>query len=339
MARLGATISAVLLGAVVFSTAVPGTAGATLAFTRNPFHPAVFAAQDNGKGIHRIGAGYAARVSPDGNSIVYYGGKGSEMVIAPAAGGKSRILLGNWREPFTFAFSPDSKLVAALRGHELGKQTLVVIDLATGRQKPIAEGYFDGLSFSPDSSELVFSKSGRAYSSKGDVFRATVAGGKPRAITHDHKSIAPLWGPQGRIVFNKVRNLKSQFGPKADLYLMNPDGSAVKRLTRTKITPLLFGLSAVQWSADGSRLLAEFGGQDTSYAVTVNPRSGAERKVIPGDFEQGFVGTALSGDGKFVLGSTGGAEPGPNHHVAIVPYGGGKTKVLVADGYEPDWNR
>jgi hypothetical protein len=120
---------------------------------------------------------------------------------------------------------------------------------------------------------------------------------------------------------------------------MNPDGSAVKRLTRTKIAPLLFGLSAVQWSASGSRLLAEFGGQDTSYAVTVNPRSGAERKVIPGDFEQGFVGTALSADGSYVLGSTGGEEPSPNHQVAMVPYGGGKPKTLVANGYEPSWSR
>lgn len=230
-------ISAVLLGAAVLATVAPGPAGATLVFTRNPFHPAVFAAQDNGKGVHRIGAGYSPHVSPDGRSVVYYGGKGSEMVVAPAAGGRSRTLLSNWREPFTFAFSPDSKLVAALRGHELGKQKLVVIDVATGRQHPIADGFFSGLSFSPDSSELVFSRSGRAYSISGDLFRASVDGGSPRAITHDHRSIRPLWGPRGRIVFDRVRNLKSQFGPKGDLYLINPDGSGVKRLTRTKISP------------------------------------------------------------------------------------------------------
>ena len=32
-------------------------------------------------------------------------------------------------------------------------------------------------------------------------------------------------------------------------------------------------------------------------------------------------------------------EPGPRQHIATVPYGGGKKKVIVANGYEPDWSR
>ena len=58
-----------------------------------------------------------------------------------------------------------------------------------------------------------------------------------------------------------------------------------------------------------------------------------------GDGEQGFVGTALSSDGTTVLGSTGGFEPGPDHTVSTIPYGGGKTKVLVKNASEPDWSR
>jgi Tol biopolymer transport system component len=318
----------------------PLGAGAMLVFTRNPLHPAVFAASDSGKGAHRIGSGSSPRVSPDGKTIVFRrAAKISEMAVVPAAGGKPRTLLEDWQEPFDFAFSPDSTMVAAERGHELGKRKLVVVDVATGRQQVLATGYFGGFSFSPDGSELVFAKSGKSFSVSADLYRVSVSGGgKPVALTNDHRSTSPLWSPNNQIVFDRVSNLKSELGPKAQLYLMNPHGGGAKQLTHTKVPPLIFGLSPVAFSSNGRRLLAEYGGEDTAYAVTVNPRTGAERKVIPGDQEIGFYGTALSADGKSVLG-TSSVEPGRGQHIEAVPYAGGKRKVLVANGYEPDWSR
>lgn len=338
MAGLRSAGAIALLG-LACALLLPASAGATLVFTRNPPHPAVFAAGDNGKGIHRIGAGDSPHISPDGHSIVYLrAGKSPEMVTVPAEGGPPRLLMKGWRESFDFAFSPDSSLVAAERGHELGKRKLVLIDLASARQTVVASGYFGGFSFSPDGRELVFSKSGQSFSLNGDLFRVGVGGGKPAALTKDHRSVSPLWSPNGRIVFDRVRNLNSPVGPKAQLYVMNQNGGAVRHLTRTKVAPLLFGLSPVAFSANGRHLLAEFGGQDTGYAVTVNPSTGAERKVIPGDMEMGFVGTAISKDGRQVLGVTS-IETGPGQGIAVVPYAGGKKKVIVANAFEPDWNR
>jgi WD40 repeat protein len=338
MTRIRSAGALALVG-LAFALLVPATAGATLVFTRNSLNPSVFAANDNGKGIHRIGAGNSPHISPDGQTIVYLrGGSTPEMVTVGAGGGKARPLMKNWREPFYFDFSPDSKLVAAERGHELGKRKLVVIDLASGKQVVVAQGFFNGFSFSPDGHQLVYSKSGKSFSLNGNLFRVGIGGGKPVALTKNHPSTSPLWSPDGRIVFDRVRNLKSPVGPKAQLYVMNANGGAVRQLTHTKVEPLLFGLSPVAFSANGGRLLAEFGGQDTTYAVTVNPHTGAERKVIPGDMEMGFLGTALSKDGKQVLGVTS-VEPGPGQHIAVVPYGGGPKKVIVANGYEPDWSR
>jgi hypothetical protein len=338
MTRIRSAGVSVLLG-LALALLVPASAGATLVFTRGALNPAVFAAADNGKGIHRIGAGNSPHVSPDGSTIVYLRGRNTpEWVTLPAGGGPTRSLMKNWREPFDFDFSPDSKLIAAERGHELGKRKLVVIDLASGRQTVVAQGYFNGFSFSPNGTELVFSKSGKPFSESGDLFRVEVGGGGPVPLTHDHRSVSPLWSPSGPVVFDRVRNLKSPIGPKAQLYLINPVGGGIKRLTHTRVAPLLFGLSPVAFSADGGRLLAEFNGQDTGYAVTVNPRTGAERKVIPGDMEMGFVGTAISKDGRLVLGVTS-VEPGPRQHIATVPYAGGPKKVIVANGYEPDWSR
>ena len=153
----------------------------------------------------------------------------------------------------------------------------------------------------------------------GDLFRVGVGGGGPAALTHDHRSISPLWSPDGRIVFDKARNLKSPVGPE-ELYSIDRSGGTVRQLTHTKVAPLLFGLSPVDFSANGRRLLAEFGGQDTSYAVAVDPRTGAERKVIPGDMEMGFFGTAIPGTASSCLARTA-SKAGPDSESKSCPTG------------------
>jgi Tol biopolymer transport system component len=337
------------LAAAAALLALPAAAQATLAFTRNPLHPVVFAANDNGSGAHKLGSGRNPRVSPDGEQVAYLregSGHAQEMALAPAGGGTPRILLTGWQDSYYFAFSPDSQTIAALRGPELGQLKLVLIDVATGTQTVVASGYFSGFSFSPDGTELVYSKAGsEKYPPHSDVYRFAVPVGEsvrfvpPVRITNDHSSEDPLWGPTGKIVFVKLIDAKKRkYGPKNELYLMNPSGGSVKRLTHTKVDPLVQGLSPTQWSADGSRLLTEFGGQDTSYAVTVNPKTGAERTLTK-EREVGFVGTALSADGSTVLGETGGFEPGPDHKVVTIPYTGGKPKVLAKNAFEPSWNR
>jgi Tol biopolymer transport system component len=337
-------IAAFAAAAALF--ALPAAAQATLTYVKNPMQPAVFAAADNGSGAHRVGSGSNPRVSPDGKTIAYRHegpGHAQELKLAAAAGGASRTVLAGLQDSSYLAFSPDSKTIAALRGPELGKRTLVLIDVVSGTTlQTIASGYFSGFSFSPDGSELAYSvAASEKYPPHSDVFTVTTSGGKPVRITHDGNSQDPLWGPAGKIVFVKLLGAKTRkYGPKNELYLMNPNGKGVKRLTHTKVGALLVGLSPTEWSANGRKLLAEFGGQDTSYAVTVNPQTGAQRPLDKmGDGEQGFVGTALSSDGTTVLGFAGGFEPGPNHEVATIPYGGGKLKTLVKNAFEPDWSR
>jgi Tol biopolymer transport system component len=337
----------VLVFVVAFLVA-PAASQATLVFVRNPFNPAVFEANDNGSGARKVGAGSDPRVSPDGQTIAFYRlGKGkqpSELMVAPA-GGAPRKLASGWQDPFVFAWSPDSKTIAVLLGPEVGKQRLTTIDVATGAQQIVAGGYFNGVSFAPQGNELVYGRSSSEFGLKSDVYRFDIPVGEPIRfippvrLTRDHRSSSPLWGPHGRIVFVKHLGEKQrQFGPKNDLFLMKPNGKHTKRLTHTKVDPLLSGLSPTAWSASGKHLLAEFGGQDTTYAVTVNPRTGAERALTK-QREIGFVGTAISKDGRFVLGNLGGFEPTPNRKVVSIPYAGGKPKVLADNASEADWSR
>jgi dipeptidyl aminopeptidase/acylaminoacyl peptidase len=347
--------------------ALPSGASATLSYVTVPriegrassVHvtpPVVFIAADNGSNPQRIQPGTNPHVSPDGRTVAYLhegGGHAQELKLASVEGGPIRTLMAGWREPFYLAWSPDSSKLAALRGPELGKRKLVVIDVATGAQKVVARGFFSGFSFSPDGSELVFSRAGsERYPPRSDVFRVSAGGGKPVALTHDHRSLDPLWGPANRIVLVKQLGAKRRrYGPKNELYLMNPRGKRVRRLTHTRVDPLLQGLYPTDWSADGTRLLAEFEGQDTSYAVTVNPKTGAQGRVgvKPAEHCPQFarcrartlfpiVGTALSADGKTILGYTGGFEPGPNHAVVAVPFPSGRPRLFVNNAFEPDWS-
>jgi len=335
----------VALVAAAALLALPAAAQATLVFTRAPLNPSVYAANDDGSGIHKIAKGSQPDVSPNGTMVAYFHegpGHAQELLVAATDGsGSPRQLLAAWRESFVFAWSADSGTVAALTGPELGKKRLVTIDVASGGQKTIAKGYFSGVSFAPEGGEIVYSKAGgESYPPKSDVYKADLATGKSVRLTKDHRSLSPLWGPGGTIVFVKLLDAKSRmYGPKNDLYLMNETGGQVKRLTHTKVDPLLSGLSPTQWSADGKRLLTEFGGQDTSYAVTVDPKTGAERALTE-EREIGFVGAALSADGTTVLGSVGEFEGNvAGRKVLTIPYSGGKPKLLVANASEPDWSR
>ena len=347
MKKLSLVLSALVLAVLL---AIPAAAQATLTFVRNPLHPTVFVAGDDGAAAKKIEAGETPRVSPDGKWVAYLhqGAKNAqELKVAPVAGGPSRTVMVGLREPSYLEWSPDSTRVAAERGAELGKRNLVVVDVASGAQQVVAQGFFSGFSFSSSGFELVYAKAGSEnFPPRSDLFRTetpppgvvNVQAPQTYRLTVDHNSSFPLWGAQ-KIVFVKTLEAKKRkYGPKNELYLFNPVSKGVKRLTHTKVPLLLQGLVPTDWSASGNRLLAEFEGQDTSYAVKVNPKTGAEKPVAQAG-EQGFVGTALSSDGKFVLGYTGGFDPGLAHDVMSVPYAGGKGKVLAKNAFEPDWSR
>ncbi len=339
--------------AVAALAAVPAVAQATLVFVRQPLKQIVWVARDDGSGAHPVAEGANPRVSPDGQTIAYLrtpaeGPYQPELIVEPADGsGPPRMLLANWSQTDVFDWSSDSTTIAAVRGPELGPKRLVLIDVASGAQRPVARGFFNGVSFAPGGGQLVYGRStSERYPPSSDIFRLdilppdaqSVKAELPQRLTSDHRSLSPLWGPR-KIVF--VKQLGAQhrrYGPKNELFLMTPGGEGVRRLTHTHVGPLLIGLSPTDWPAGGNRLLAEFGGQDTSYAVAVNTRTGAQRPIGEAG-ERGLVGTALSADGKLVLGFTGGFEPGPDHDVVSVPYGGGRAMILARNAFEPSWSR
>jgi Tol biopolymer transport system component len=325
---------------VAVSLAAAAPASATLVYEKDPFKPRVYAAGDDGSNPVKLAAGELPRISPDGLTVAYetqYAGNAVPTLrVVPVVGGASRLLLKPvW---FTFVFSPDSKTIAAVTGKEVGKKRLVLIDVATGAVRRVDSGQFSGVSFSPDSANLVYGRAPKdSYPPRSDLFVAPVGGGGPTALTTDHRSVQPVWGAPG-IAFVKLRKPKRKSDAyKQDIFVFDPATAAVRRVTRTTVPFLLSGLDPVAWSADGTRLLAEFGGQDTSYAETVDPATGVVRRV--GRFSDGLVGYDLSADGSTILATTGGYDPGNPHDVVTVSYTGGRPTVLVRGAFSPDWTR
>ncbi len=313
-------------------------------YVKNPLHPVIF---DSNSG--RIAAGSNPRILDGGTSVAWLReGPGQAPELRVRLGSEpAKTILTNWREP---AYMDDQDgLVAALRGPEVGRRELVVVDLATGGVRVLDSGYFSGLSFCPDCGEpqLVYSKAEReGFPPRSDIYRIAVNGGSPQRLTHDQRSLDPLWRPgilerarPSKIVFVKQLGAKRRkYGPKNELYSMKAEGGEVRRLTHTRVGPLSLGLFPTAWSAEGKHLLAEFEGQDTSYAVGVDYRTGRQHPIAAVG-ERGFVGTAISGDGETVLGYTGGFDPQAPHNVAVAPFAGGRPRVKVRNAFEPDWYR
>lgn len=335
-----------VLAAVAALGVLPAVAHATLVFTRNPLKQSVWVAHNDGSGAHSLAAGSQPRISPDGSTIAYMSASipgnaydPSLMVVPTNGSAPPRLLATGWRNSYSFAWSPDSRTIVTVLGPELGAQRLVAIEVSSGAQRTIATGYFNGVSFAPTGGLFVYGRSStERFPSSSDIYRASLAGGVPLRITSDHRSLSPLWGPMGQIVFVKLLDAKRRrYGPKNELYLMRPNGGRVRRLTHTVVPQLLSGLTPTAWSANGSRLLAEFGGQDTSYAETVNPVTGAHKPVGRAS-EIGFVGACLSADGSTILAATGGFDPSSPHNIVAIPYRGGPARVLARNASEPDWN-
>jgi hypothetical protein len=256
----------------------------------------------------------------------------------PAAGGARKVLLDPaWRSD-TLAWSPDSRYVAAVTGPELGTQRLVLIDVTDASIRTVARGQFYGVSFSPTGGAIVYARARRdSYPPRSSLWVAPVGGGTPTQITSAHPDIYPLWGPHS-IVFTRQRKPARKFDAwKQDLFLIAPNDGAPRRLTHQRPAFLLSGLTPVSWSADGTRLLGQFGGQDTVFAQTIDPATGSVKTVWRE--QESIIGAALSRDGSTILAMRGAFEPTTQTEVVTVPYAGGRPHVLVRHAWSPDWNR
>ena len=339
-----ALTAAALLGA--FAASAGGLAAASpysqrlIAFekggSRGP--ASVWVARLDGSHARRHGTGGQPLVSPDGTIVAADDfADPDQLILYSAFGGvRERVKLGSYAT--SLAFSPDSRyLLVALAGNGV-KGTgggLMVLDTSTGKRTVIVSGTIYGASFAPGSSDrIVYAKAAsQAIRAPVNLEEIAVDGRQAARITSDGHSLWPVWGAKG-IVFDRERYRGEQAAPAYQLWLMH-DGHA-RQLTHQKVPALLDGLVPLQFSADGNRLVAEYEGEDTSwaYAVQLDPLK-VRQVVIAGN---GVQGHAISANGRSLLVDSGELFNPPNRgEVQTVPFGGGKARKLVA-GAQPSWN-
>ena len=296
-------------------------------------HPRVHVADADGGGQIALGTGVDALISPDGGNVAIvtpYTRRGTSLVVRPSGGGAARVLVRAADSIGPLTWSPDGALLAVV----INTTRLVVLEVAGGARHVAARGQIQGASFSPDSTQIAYARSRSArLLARVNVFVAQADGSDAHAITRDGRSLWPVWGPT-RIAFTHER-LRRADAPVYQLRTMRPDGSGVRQLTHLRIPRLLSGLTATAWSADGTRLLAEYGGQDTSEAWAVDVASGRARDLT-GRFD-GVIGADLSADGRTVLVQRGYFDDPTRQSVATIPFAGGRATILVRRGSLPSW--
>ncbi len=241
------------------------------------------------------------------------------------------------------AWSPDSRYLAidvystALRDIAQ-RSSLDVLDTSTGIVTTVAHGDIYGASFSPaGTGELAYARAAsESLSAAVNVFTTMPDGSATRQITGDGRSLYPVWGSR-YLAYDRER-LRRNAAPQFQIWLrvMRP-GGVTRRLSSLRVSPLVSGLVPIAFSRSGTRLLAEFVGQDTSEAWVLTSRGGGARRVT--SHGRSVMAAGISADGNSVLVDEGSFEEPPSKgRIATKPFAGGTAKVLVGHGAQASWN-
>jgi hypothetical protein len=312
--------------------------------------PLVWTMHSDGSQKTSLGEGFSPQISPNGQQVAVslFGAGSSET--GPALGVYSTVgapvqtylsLKGETAQPL--GWSPDGRYLgvdvqstALKRGVQLSG--LAILDTQSAKLSVIAHGQPFGASFAPNGSdEVVYGLAhSQSLSARVNIYRAKPDGSGTVALTSDGRSLFPLWGP-GAIAYDRER-LRRQDAPIYQIWLRSSKGTT-RRLTNVRVRSLVSGLIPVAFSADGSRLLAQFVGQDTSEAWTVRVSSGRAHRLTPKGARLPLEAAGITTDGSTLLVNEGGVNgPASEGRVATLPFAGGRSTVLVAHGSQASWN-
>jgi hypothetical protein len=281
-----------------------------------------------------FGSGSGGGSSPSGPALAVY---------ATLAKSTSRYYMNGSNVIATpLAWSPDSRYLAvSFQETSIERASphsgLAVIDTASGSLAKITYGQIFGASFARDGSDrIVYARApSLSPSAPVNLYVSGPQGAGLRALTHDGRSLNPVWGP--RFIAYDHEQLRADEAPAYEIWLASPTRAAVRKVTSVPVGPLVSGLVPIAFSSAGNRLLAEFEGEDTSEAWTVRVANGRARRLTARG--RSVMAAGISADGASVLVDEGAFEEPPSDgHVATLPFGGGRSTVLVAHGAQASWN-
>lgn len=268
--------------------------------------------------------------------------------LVDPVGGEVRILTADIRDVTGLAWSPDGRKIAYVQSGHLG---IGIVDATTGRNRILTERWFPSETtfsrptWSPDAARIAFAASSVPSDVnceeleclafvEAHIYVMDADGGEPLRLTgEDILSGDPAWSPDGeRIAFVAASpwdpgSFESPGRPQ--IYVMNADGSSVRRLTSFGHGP-----TNLVWSSDGASLAF---GTFSSDIFVMGADGGSPRRIVTslvaadGSFEN--TDPAWSPDGRRLL-FTRNAEDGSS--VWVVDADGSGERELI-DGCCASW--
>ena len=144
-------------------------------------------------------------ISPDHSEIAF--ASGGDIWTVPVTGGVARRLVSHPANETRPLYSPDGKRLAFI-STRTGGGDIYVLTFASGDLKRLTfDDALDQLdAWSPDGKWVYFSSSSREIAGMNDVFRVSVDGGTPMAVSGDrYTNDASVCGSRNPAGFEKLR--------------------------------------------------------------------------------------------------------------------------------------
>lgn len=303
----------------------------------------VWVASPTGSHARELGPGELPAASPDGAIVAVARSAGGAVLLYSSSGKLLHKFVtatgtpspGNGLTPF--AWSPDSRYLAvqvastALNG--VTGAGLAVIDTTAGTYKLIAKGIIDGASFAVDGTDRIVYGAAPTLSDSApaNLFTINPDGSARTQISSDGRSLDPIWGAGG-IAFDRERLRGPDAAPAYQVWLLS--GTRTRQLTNMSIPVLVDGLVPIAFSASGNRMIAEYEGEDTNFAWTIQ-LSPLRVRQVPGLVQGG----GISRSGNSLLIDRGAFEqPDSDGTVESVPFSGTGAVHKLTRGGLPSWN-
>jgi Tol biopolymer transport system component len=344
---------AAFTSAALLAIGASGASGASpseIAFETSARGEQSWVVKSNGKGRQDLGAGEQPLISPNGQLVAAsnLGTRGHALIVYSTVGKPKQLYINVAQtEATALAWSPDSRYIAvqmtdtaASSNGDPGAGGLALVDTNARTVTRIASGFVFGASFEPNlntADRLAYALSRvQKLNAPTEIYTVNADGTGRTQITHDARSLNPVWGPNG-IAYDE-QQLRGDDAPDFNIWLMNRDGSHPTQITHVPSGSLVDGLVPLAFSANGRRMIAELEGQDTSEGYTVSVAT-HQAKPIKVAHHLSVNANAISRNGNTLLVTLDAFEnPPAEGKIATIPFSSGHPHVLATHAGFGTWN-